>query len=109
MGEELPRVQKFNVVKDLAEKFKMSEYEVKEYIQIFHRMLDNLLYMGMRVEVKGVMKVEHTMKGMNNKAIGWNKVYIEGLIRGEYEKVYICRKVTKRRAQSKGSVIKNSK
>lgn len=104
MGEELDSAQtekRFSVVRRLAEQFNMSESEVKEYMELFQRMFDNLLYMGMRVRIDGVVRVEQSGIGVHSKTVGLNKVYVTGLLKGEYKTRGICTKYTGRRALSK--------
>jgi len=111
MEEELGAAQgkgRFNIVKHLAAKFGMTEYEVKEYIGLYQKIVDNLLFMGIDMKMDGVLKSEHTMTGVSRKKIAWNKVYVEGLLRGEYKNQYICEVNKKRQARSKGSVTKKS-
>lgn len=108
-GMDSPQSEKrFNVVKHLSEKFGMPEKEVKAYIGLFHQLFDNLLHLGINIKMDKVLTVEHTRKMIDPYKLGRNKIYIEGLINGDYEKSYVCRKDQRRKAMAK-SVTKTTK
>ena len=79
------------------------EQPIDEQISLFHQALDKKQF------AKAIAYYESAWKLDSTISLPYLVKYLTALASiGEYEKVYICAKVTKRRAQSKGSVTKIS-